>query len=104
MLDWKTHDPEALGLIPLFLREIDPRDAKTQLHENYLHGGGWCPFKGFTLRYVPATGDSLLTYPGDPPMREIGRAMLRSELIIVFENAWVCIQQPDDTYEIARMD
>jgi hypothetical protein len=104
MLNWKTRNPEALGLIPLFLSENDPRPAKEQLHENYLHGGGWRPFEGFILGFFNLSGAAFLDYPGDLPMREVGRAELRSELIIVFECSWVCIVQPDDTYEIARMD
>ena len=95
---------EALGLLPLFLSDNDPRPAQEQLHANYLHGGGFQPFSGFTLVLPEKKGEAYLSYPGDPPMRELGRVKLRDELIIMFEYSWVAVVQPSGEYVIARMD
>jgi len=88
-----------LGLIPLFLSEFDRRPAREQFHDNYSHGGGWNPFSGFTM--LPS-GD--LRYPGDPPTRLLAEARLRDEIIRIYEHAWVAIIQPDNSFEIARLD
>lgn len=90
---------DLLGFIPEFLREDDPRPAREQFHANYRHGGGWRPFKGFTL----VNGD--LVYPGDPPARLLWETRLHDkETIQVFEHSWVAVFQEDGTYEICRMD
>lgn len=92
--------PEMLGYIPSFLSEQNPKPAKEQLHQNYLHGGGWQPFEGFTLNQKTLN----LHYPGDPPVLALAKGKLRDETIVVYQFAWVAIIQPDGTYEVARMD
>lgn len=97
--------PSALGILPLFLSEADPRPAATQLHEAYAHGGGWQPFKGFTLGRPEA--DPLtwaLEYPGDRPMEAVGFARLRDETVVLFEYSWVAIVAADGAWQVARMD
>jgi len=91
--------PEHLGLVPGFLSEDDPRPAREQFDERYAHGGGWRPQGGFTFgpRY-------LLRYPGDPPMMPIARTRFRNELIMLYPYAYVAIVQPDQSFEICRMD
>ncbi len=100
---WLKVDPKAtldhLGLLPQMFDDLDPRSAKEQANDNYRHGGGWCPFVGFTL--LP---DGNLKYPGDPPTKLLYVAKLRDEIIRVYEWAWVMIMQADGSYEIARMD
>ena len=91
---------QALGLIPQFLSEDNPGSAKTQFHNNYRHGGGWSPMKGFTFNKESLT----LSYPGDPPMRAYAMAMLRAEIIYIFDHAWVLIWQSNGDWEVARMD
>jgi len=93
---------EMLGLIPMWLSEDDPRPAKEQLHENYLHGGGWMPFSGFTM----ADAEDLywLLYPDDPPTRSLAMCKLRDETIIMYAHAWVAILQKDGSFEVSRMD
>lgn len=91
-----THD--MLGLLPEFWDERDPRPAKEQADEAYRHGGGWRPFHGLTME--PAG----LSYPGDPPMKLVAEANLRTETIRVYECSWVAIVQPDGSHEICRMD
>lgn len=95
------HDANAdwLGFIPMMLNEADPRDAVTQLHEAYAHGGGWHDFNGFTL--LPS-GD--LSCPGDPITRRIATATLRNETINIYEHAWVAVIQPDGSFRISGMD
>lgn len=87
------------GYIPMWLDEANPAPAKEQLDANYGHGGGWQPFKGFTL-----SADNSLTYPGDPPMPPRVEMHLRDELILMYDHAWVAIIQPDRSFEVCRMD
>lgn len=103
MLTWKMMHPQArpdmLGYIPGFLSENDPRPAREQLDTAYSHGGGWTPFHGFTI--LP---DGNLKYPGDPPVELLAETHLRNETIRFYNHSWVCIIQPDGSYEICRMD
>lgn len=91
---------EDLGYLPEFLNELDPRPAVEQLHENYQHGGGWQPFKGFTFH--PA--DKALSYEGDPNIFPLAMFLLREERIYLYPHGWVAIVQPDNSTNIARMD
>lgn len=96
-------NPAAVGIIPEFLSEADPRPAIAQLHANYAHGGGWRDFEGFTL----AGGEDepyRLEYPDDPPMKEIARTKLRQETIIIFQYSWVVVIEADTGWRCARMD
>jgi hypothetical protein len=103
MIAFEMLDPrlteEALGLLPDFLSERDPRPAKEQFHVNYAHGGGWHSFPGFKLNR-----DNSLSYPGDPTLQPLARAQLRDELILVYPYSWVAIVQPDRSFEVARLD
>jgi hypothetical protein len=90
------------NIAPLFgmLNDDDPRSARDQLDAHYRHGGGWNPFKGHTLNR-----DNTLSYPGDQSMRPVAMTMLHdTELVIVYECAWVAIIQEDRTFEVCRMD
>ena len=94
-----------LGYIPDFLFESDARPAGVQINERYAHGGGWHPIAGPWPR---APGPQLI-FPPDPPApqvvyRMVAWTQLREERIMVYEHSWVAIVQPDDTYEIARLD
>lgn len=92
--------PEALGFIPSFFSEHDPRGAREQINENYAHGGGWHPFHGFKFNEQTLS----LQYPGDPPTHCLAATTLRSERILFFEHSWLLIIQPDGTWEVARID
>lgn len=92
-------NPDHLGFIPSFLSLADPRPAREQLDSAYAHGGGWAPFKGFTLGE-----DKCLHYPGDRPMCPIAETTLRDETIRLYEHSWVVIEQKDGSYEVCRMD
>lgn len=89
-----------LGYLPEFADEDDPRSLRDQLDDAYAHGGGWRPFKGFV-----AVGDQMsIQYPGDPVMRPVAVANFRTEIIAVYEGAWVAIWSDAETFEISRMD
>lgn len=104
MIDFRIldtrYDLDALGLIPEFLSETDPRPAAEQFHERYSHGGGWRPMKGWKMGPI---GE--LMFDGDtetlPP---IAVATLRDEMICIHQSAWVSIRQLDGTFEVSRMD
>ena len=100
---WKMMHPRAtldmLGYLPEMISERNPKPAREQFDTNYQHGGGWTPFKGFSM--LP---DGNLSYPGDPPTRLLAETQLRDETIRFYEHSWVAIIQTDGTYEICRMD
>lgn len=106
----KWTNPDLCGWLVAFLDDEDPREAKEQLHARYAHGGGWQPFKGFSLIEMKqdalgVRGDFLaLKYPEDPPMKEIGRTQLRDETVVLFEGSWVAIVQKTGEWEVARID
>ena len=91
--------PDQLGFIPFFLDENNPASAREQLDAGYQHGGGWRPFKGFTM-----LSNDNLEYPGDPPTRPLFETTLRHETVRVYESSWVAIIQPDGSFEVCRMD
>jgi len=93
--------PIDVGYLPEFFNERDPRPAREQIHENYAHGGGWRPYQGFTVGPDRLT---LLSSEGDPPMKALATAMLRNEMLIVYEYEWLAIYQPDGSVEIARVN
>lgn len=88
-----------VGMIADWLSPSNSASARDQLDQAYGHGGGWQPFKGFSLR-----PDNSIKYPGDPSMKPIAEMQLRDELILQYEHAWVAIVQPDRSFEICRMD
>ena len=73
-MNWTN--PEAAGLLPLFLSEHCDLPAKEQFNTNYQHGGGWHPFHGFALLDRP-DGSYYLQYPDDPPQEERARFVTR---------------------------
>lgn len=92
---------DAVGWIPEFLSEDDPRPAKEQLHHHYAHGGGWNHFDGFNFDRNTLE----LSYPGDPAMKPFAKMKLRDETILVYDHSWVLIMQDDGgTHEVCRMD
>ena len=101
-MQWKFHHPrmtrDHLGYIPQFLSPADPRPATEQIRTGYI--GGWAPFPGFKLR----ESDRALMYPGDPPTMLLAETQLRDERIYFYEHSWLRIEQPDGTWEVARLD
>lgn len=101
-LNWTN--PEAAGLLTRFLSKEDPRSAVAQLDHHYQHGGGWCEFKGFTLKKGADDDQYYIFYPGDPPYLEVSRTQLREETVVLFQSAWVAVIQSDGNFKVARMD
>lgn len=92
-----------LGLIPVLISAGDPRCVREQIESNYAHGGGFNPTPGFSLE-LGLPGKAKLHYPGDPALREWGRATINEELVIVFDCAFVAIVQRDGSFAVTRMD
>lgn len=102
VLSIHPHGLDMVGLIPMFLDEDDPRPAREQLNENYAHGGGWRPIKGFTLNKDVGMG---IQYPGDPVLMPVAVMRLRTEEIWVYRHSIVLIfDAATGKYEVARMD
>lgn len=93
-----TH--EMLGMIPGFFDEADRSSAREQLDQAYQHGGGWRPMRAW--KYDPTSLE--LRYPGDPPIAPVAMGKLRDELILIYPHSWVCVVQPNGSFEVARMD
>lgn len=91
---------DAVGIIPEFLDDHDPRPAREQIDANYAHGGGWKPIR--QAKVNPETG--VFTYPGDPPFLPMATTQLRDERIIVYKYGMVAIVQPDGSAEVSRID
>ena len=106
---WTQKHPRAstehLGFIPSFIKETDPRPAAEQFADHYAFGGGWMPFKGFTM--LP-NGNMQYGDPSeedaDPPTLLLWESFLRDETIRVYDSAWVAIVQPDGSFSVSRMD
>lgn len=92
---------QALGYIPAFVSEDDPRPAHEQFNERYIYGG-WNPMLPGRWRMDQ---DFNLFYPGDPPMQPLAQALCHGERIVVYPRAFVAIVQTDGIgFSVARMD
>lgn len=91
-------DPEMWGYIPSFLDVDDPRGAKEQFNANYV--SGWHHFKGFTFDRDYGT----IQYKDDPPLQPLSLMLFRDEKILRYRSAWILVLEPDDSWEICRMD
>jgi len=102
LVKWELLHPrmkqENLGNLRFFLHKDDPRSASEQINERYRYGG-WEPFSGFE-----SLGDGELIYPGDPVVRPLARAYLRTEVIYFYKYDWVAVFQPDGSFEVSRVD
>jgi hypothetical protein len=92
--------PDMVGILPEFLDPKDPRPAREQLNENYAHGGGWSPMKGW--RMEPSS--HIMHYDDEVPLRPLARIRLRNESVLLYESSWVAIVQPNGEFEVSRMD
>lgn len=104
-LDWALLNGmtrEGLGFLPEFLSAASPAPATKQLNDNYSHGGGWRPIKGFTLE--KALPDTVLKYPNDPDLKVVAATKCNNQIVLVFQHAFVAVLWPDGKYEVARMD
>lgn len=99
---WVQVNPAAtmdhLGIIPSFLDPEDVRTAAMQIDENYC--SGWRPSSGFTMDKEKRT----LKCAGDPDLPPLFMSLMGDELIFVYEYGYVAIVQPDETFEVSRLD
>lgn len=100
MLRNNISESDMVGGIFTALNEADPDDTIQQLHNSYLHGGGWNEFEGFTFN----ANNKTLDYAGDPPQRLVAEADFRGGKVMLFESAWVAVLHADGTLNVARMD
>lgn len=102
---WEILHPEltidALGYLPSFIRDDDPRPAAEQIDDRYVWGG-WRPFEGFSA--VAVKGGRAIQYPGDPILEPIAERRLRDEVIAMYPSSWVAVFQPSGEFSIARID
>lgn len=95
------------GYIPSFLFTGDKTAKARDLFDRH-YISGWQPFDGFKLtvdRSLPfLDGAFKFKYPGDPVMRVIAVGKFNDELILMLESEWVAIIQPDNSFEVCRMD
>lgn len=89
-----------LGLIPVIILRDDPRPVAEQLNDRYSHGGGWRPMARWKLNIDTREAQ----YPGDPRFQAIAWARLREERLMFFPYSWMAIIQPDDSFEMGRLD
>lgn len=98
VLDNSVDIINGVGFLPTFLDLDDPRPAREQFHENYQHGGGWRHIKGFVRN------GAVLRFSDDPPYHPIAVMLFRNEQIFVYRHGFVAIVQPDESFEVSRLD
>jgi len=91
---------EHLGILPSFLWTTDLRPAAEQINERYQHGGGWNPMEGWKVDRVTGVAQ----YPEDPLLQPLAVAMLGAERLYFYDGSWLCIMQPDGSFEVGRVD
>ena len=102
---WVQLDPRfpasGLGFLWDILIPDDQRPVREQLDDRYAHGGGYRPFKGFTLDRRSMT----LRYPGDPPFKPAAMALFGQEQVYFYpQGSWLLILQPNGDFDVTRVD
>lgn len=96
------------GMIPHMLQPASDEPMWKQIHRGYGHGGGWNDYNGFTV-HKNEDGKYRLSHAGDPDLHEIGRIRFGSQMIVLFDYAWVLwmslnIDGDMVEHKIARID
>lgn len=96
----------ALGFLPQMVHDNTDTDAVTQLHNAYLHGGGWRDFHGFEVFNTDSDEplDWYIQYPEDPPYYPIAWAAINDDIVVVYPHSWVAVFDKDGNMRICRMD
>lgn len=112
LLDARYQLEDAVGFIPDFLSESDPRGACDQFEANYC--GGWHDMTVGKGGFTAFDDFRKLHYPGDPPLHALAEATLhggvwadkdrRPERIIVYESAFVAVVAEDGSFRVSRLD
>lgn len=99
--------PDLFFLRAIF-QETDPAKAADQIHLRYAHGGGFHPMDGWTLHDGwEAPGGTRLTYGSGQDAthaREMARATLRDETLVLLDHAFLAIIQKDGAFKVTRVD
>ncbi len=101
LLHWPDVPNHRLAGFLGFIPEIIPGvlQAKSEIHVNYAHGGGWHPMDGFTMN-----DQGVLAYSGDPDMFPIAEGKNdHGETIRVYEHGWVSVSTAEG-FDVTRMD
>jgi len=105
--DYAQSPPEIdLTFLGSCLSAADPRPVSEQAAENF--GGGWSPSRDMAPKWRltnDEAGKYVLSYEseeGSEPNLELARAVVREELVVVFEMEWMAIIQRDGTFEVDR--
>jgi len=99
-LDPQFH-PDDLGHLCDIILPDDERPVKDQLNDRYAHGGGYSPLPGFKLDRMTMS----IRWPGDPPLRPSAMTMIGAEKVFYYHyGCWLLILQPDESYEVTRVD
>lgn len=106
---WKPYINEVaamslMGFIPQFVSSDDPRSAQEQINDNYRHGGGWCPLRGWMFNPTDSTIQFSDEEGTDPPYTPVAETRIHDQRLIVYRDAWVALVKDDGTFEVARMD
>ena len=110
-MTWKplhpNFTPASLGAIPAYLSVHDPRPAREQFDAHYAFAGGWSSYSGFDMVdgvLHSNRPDNPEDGPPDEPLEPLSQCRLRDELIRFYRHDWVSIEQPDGSFEVARLD
>lgn len=111
-LDQRIPLEHAIGFIPEFLSEADPRGAVDQFKSNYC--GGWLDMTVGIGGFTAFDDFNKLKYPGDPPLHALAETTLhggvyadkdrRPERIVVYESAFVAVIAEDGSFRVSRLD
>jgi hypothetical protein len=81
------HNPDMLGLLPLWATPEAQPSMVDQIHDNYAHGGGWTNVTSFTVD----TETGAMQYPGDPDQWPISIMVGEAEVLWVYLGSWVTV-------------
>lgn len=90
--------PDAVGIIPTFIRLGDKRPLVKQIDSRYV--SGWHKFEGF--KFDKRTWS--IKYPDDPPYPPLAGAALNGELVCIYPSGWTMVMDAKNNIEIARLD
>lgn len=105
-LDSRVSISDAIGMLPDFLSDSDPRGACAQFATNYC--GGWHDMTVGAGGFTAIDNFRFLHYPGDPALPALAETTLHvdnePERIIVYDSAYVAVVQPDGSFRVSRLD
>jgi len=96
--------PDDWDFFPQLLDESDPRPAADQINERYV--GGWNSRMRFGVTCEPGTMTLRYTddRAGEVTISPMSVMTFRHETLALFQSHYVVIMQPDESWDIARLD